>query len=174
MKMTKSKLRSFRMKQVNSETGGELPRASIVRLLSVPSNESPSNENEYWSNVEFSREKNSDFLTYTNKRDEFAYSFFDPPFYAGGQPEDRPKITDIEQIPLGNYYGYKYKGKKIPTSYDDSGFIEITIDSSNQSELPLRFIMIVQNNYGAYDGDLNVASYFYVDVDIDQNVNLSK
>lgn len=208
MKMTKLKLRSFRMKQVNSETGGELPTASIVQLSSLssaPSNESPSNENEYWSDVEFSidiNDINSYFLTYTNKRrDKFAYSYFDHPFYAGGQPKDRPKITDIKQLrgpecllysypPCDDvddcndycdyYYDYQYNGKKISTYYDDSGVININITSN---QLPLRFIIIAQNDDGeddnyAYKGDLtpiiNGASYFYVDVDIDQNVNLSK
>jgi hypothetical protein len=202
MKMTKLKLRSFRMKQVNSETGGELPTASIVQLSSAPSN-----ENEYWSDVEFSIDINSYFLTYTNKRrDEFAYSYFDHPFYAGGQPKDRPKITDIKQLRVPDcllyssppcddvddcndycdyYYDYQYNGKKISTYYDDSGVIEIkmNITSNQQPKLPLRFIIIAQNDDGeddnyAYNGDLTPiikgASYFYVDVDIDQNVNLSK
>jgi hypothetical protein len=193
------------MKQVNSKTGGEFPEAaSIVQLSSLssaPSNESPSNENEYWSDVEFSIDINSYFLTYTNKRrDEFAYSYFDHPFYAGGQPKDRPKITDIKQLrgpdcllyssppcddvdDCNDYcdYYYDYQYKKISTYYDDSGVIEIkmNITSNQQPKLPLRFIIIAQNDDGeddnyAYKGDLKVASYFYVDVDIDQNVNLSK
>lgn len=188
MKMTKSKLRSFQMKQVNSETGSAFQTASIVQLSSAPSN-----ENEYWSNVKFSIDTNSYSLTYANKRGEFTYSFFDPPFYAGGKPENRPKISDIDESLIfypdcscndndndddcecDYYYGYKYNGKEITTSYNETGGIRIF----NQPELPLRFIIIKKNDDGEDDdGDLvaviNTASYFYVDVDINKNVTLSK
>jgi hypothetical protein len=200
MKMTKSKLRSFRMKQVNSETGGELPIASIVQLSSVPSNESPSNEspsNEYWSNVKCNENYslgNTNYfdLTFNNKQRVY-YSYFTLSFYTESRPEDRPKITDIEEFKdvvkfLDPFpYNFKYNDKIIYISYDEGGVIR----KINQSELPLRLIIIVEDDDddgeddngeddngedddGYLDAVIKTASYFYVDVDIDKNVTLSK
>ena len=169
MKTKKINMRSYRMKEINARVYSQSSVISVLSDSLLQSNES----NEYWFNVKFTKGKKEDSeyfkLTYSNQRNNLYFNF-DPPFPINAKYSDINKIITKEYDEDGSWDNtttYYYNNEIVTLAPIQSGALNYQLD--NIIDLPCRIIIYVETP----DSD-DVVDYFYVDVDVDQNVKLSK
>ena len=122
-----------------------------------------------WSNVQFTKDSNT--LTYTSINSTNKESFF-----ISNPLPSSTTISEIKPVNERSYCYYYYKNNRVRVRLIESGN-SIGGFNDNELQLPCRFIVFLKIKI-IFNGDDSglyiIKGCFYLDVDVNKNVSLSK